>query len=109
MLCWENYVLLARYTLIAQGCEFLISPTQDIGPAWASHMSSMAKEAGVSGAANCVKCCEFWFLGVSSNPMFPAINTPHVPLHSWPAAPCPCWAFLSRILGGGDGSRFPRG
>ena len=48
LLCWENFVLLARYTLIDQGCEFWISPTQDIGPGWAGHVKSIAKEAGVS-------------------------------------------------------------
>lgn len=46
LLCWENYVLMARYTLIAQGCEFWIAPTQDIGSPWVNHIKSIAKEAG---------------------------------------------------------------
>lgn len=28
LLCWENYMTLARYTLMAQGCEFWMAPTQ---------------------------------------------------------------------------------
>ncbi len=34
LLCWENYMPLARYTLVAQGCEFWLAPTQDIGNHW---------------------------------------------------------------------------
>lgn len=46
--CWENYVLLERYVMYAQGCEFLMAPTQDIGPVWAAHMKSIAREGRVS-------------------------------------------------------------
>lgn len=48
LLCWENFVLLSRYTLIAQGCEFWVQPTQDFGPPLVAHAKSMAREARVS-------------------------------------------------------------
>lgn len=44
LLCWESYMVLARYTLMAQGCEFLMVPTQDLGPVWENHIGSMARE-----------------------------------------------------------------
>lgn len=44
LLCWESYLVLARYTLMAQGCEILTVPTQDLGPAWEQHVGSMARE-----------------------------------------------------------------
>ncbi|CAB9527374.1 nitrilase/nitrile hydratase [Seminavis robusta] len=42
--CWESYLALARYTLMAQGCEFLMVPTQDLGTIWDSHISDIARE-----------------------------------------------------------------
>jgi nitrilase len=47
LLCWEAYMALARYTLYAQGCEFLVIPTQDIGPVWTSTASFIAREGRV--------------------------------------------------------------
>lgn len=44
LLCWESYVLLARYTLMSQGCEFVFVPTQDFGPVWERHISDMGRE-----------------------------------------------------------------
>jgi hypothetical protein len=51
--CWENYVVLERYTLYAQGCEILVAPTQDIGPVWEAHMKSIAREGRVSYYPDC--------------------------------------------------------
>lgn len=48
LLCWENYMTLARYTLMAQGCEFWMAPTQDIGPHWVGTAQMIAREARVS-------------------------------------------------------------
>ncbi|KAG2482539.1 hypothetical protein HYH03_018530 [Edaphochlamys debaryana] len=45
LLCWENYMTLARYTMMAQGCEFWMAPTQDIGNHWAASMQGIAREA----------------------------------------------------------------
>ncbi|CAB9506708.1 nitrilase/nitrile hydratase [Seminavis robusta] len=44
LLCWESYLVLACYTLMAHGCEFLVVPTQDIGSIWESHVSDIARE-----------------------------------------------------------------
>ena len=45
-------VLPCRYTLYAQGCEFMVVPTQDIGPVWSSTISFVARE----GRVRCVLC-----------------------------------------------------
>ena len=37
-------MVLARYTLMAQGCEFLAIPTQDLGPIWDQHIGALARE-----------------------------------------------------------------
>ncbi|WP_229381021.1 carbon-nitrogen hydrolase family protein [Shewanella psychropiezotolerans] len=44
LLCWENYMPLARYTLYAQGVEIYIAPTYDSGDAWLGTMQHIARE-----------------------------------------------------------------
>lgn len=44
LLCWENYLALARYTLNMQGCQFWVAPTQDIGPHWVATAQMIARE-----------------------------------------------------------------
>ncbi len=44
LLCWENYMPLARYTLTAWGEEVHIAPTWDRGEPWISSMRHIAKE-----------------------------------------------------------------
>jgi nitrilase len=48
LLCWECWVVLARYTLLARGCEFFFAPTQDLGASWSAHVKAMARDGGVS-------------------------------------------------------------
>lgn len=45
LLCWENYMTLAKYTLMTQGCEFWMIPTQDIGPHAVAAAQAIAREA----------------------------------------------------------------
>lgn len=45
LLCWENYMPLARYALYAQGVEIYIAPTYDSGDAWIGTMQHIAREA----------------------------------------------------------------
>ncbi len=46
LICWENYMPLARYTLYAQDIEIYVAPTWDAGESWLASMCHIAKEAG---------------------------------------------------------------
>jgi nitrilase len=46
LLCWENYMPLARYALYAQNLEVLVAPTWDCGEAWIATMRHVAREGG---------------------------------------------------------------
>ena len=51
LLCWENYMPLARYALYAQGVEIYIAPTYDSGEGWIGSLQHIAREG----------CC--WVIG----------------------------------------------
>jgi len=51
LMCWENFMPLARYTLYAQGVELYIAPTYDSGDGWIGTLQHIAREG----------CC--WVLG----------------------------------------------
>lgn len=44
LLCWENYMPLARYSLYSQGVEIYIAPTYDSGEGWLGTMQHIARE-----------------------------------------------------------------
>ena len=44
LICWENYMPLARYTLFAQGVEIYVAPTWAFGDRWAASMRHIAFE-----------------------------------------------------------------
>jgi len=44
LLCWENYMPLARYALYSQGVEIYIAPTYDSGDEWVGTMQHIARE-----------------------------------------------------------------
>lgn len=46
LLCWENYMPLARYALYAQNLEVLVAPTWDCGEGWLATMRHIAREGG---------------------------------------------------------------
>jgi nitrilase len=53
LLCWENYMPLARYAMTAWGTEVLVAPTWDRGEPWLSTMRHSAKE----GRCFVIGCC----------------------------------------------------
>ena len=57
LICWENYMPLARYALYSQGVEIYIAPTYDSGDAWLGSMQHIAREACcyVVGCGNLMK------------------------------------------------------
>lgn len=44
LVCWENYMPLARYAMYAQGIELYIAPTYDSGDGWLETMGHIARE-----------------------------------------------------------------
>lgn len=46
LLCWENYMPLARFALYAQGMDIHIAPTYDSGTAWTGTLRHIAREGG---------------------------------------------------------------
>lgn len=45
LICWENFMPLARYALYAQGVEIYLAPTYDEGEGWIGTMQHIAREA----------------------------------------------------------------
>jgi nitrilase len=46
LICWENYMPLARFALYAQGIDIYIAPTYDEGERWVASMQHIAREGG---------------------------------------------------------------
>ena len=46
LICWENYMPLARYALYAQNLEVLVAPTWDCGDEWIASLRHIAREGG---------------------------------------------------------------
>lgn len=57
LLCWENFMPLARYALYAQGVEVYIAPTYDSGDGWIGSLQHIAREGccWVVGCGNLMK------------------------------------------------------
>jgi len=61
LLCWENYMPLARYAMYSQGVEIYIAPTYDSGDDWISSLQHIAREGAcwVVGCGNLLKGSDF--------------------------------------------------
>jgi nitrilase len=57
LICWENYMPLARYALYAQGVEIYFAPTYDSGDDWIESLRHIAREARcwVVGSGNLLR------------------------------------------------------
>ena len=53
LICWENYMPLARFTMYAAGVELYAAPTWDCGEPWISTLRHIAKE----GRCYVIGCC----------------------------------------------------
>ncbi len=53
LICWENYMPLARWALYARGVQIHVAPTWDRGEPWLSTLRHIAKE----GRAFVIGCC----------------------------------------------------
>ena len=57
LICWENFMPLARYALYAQGIDIYVAPTYDSGDGWIGTLQHIAREARcwVIGAGNVLR------------------------------------------------------
>jgi nitrilase len=46
LICWENYMPLARYALYAQQVDIYVAPTWDSGETWLATLQHIAREGG---------------------------------------------------------------
>lgn len=46
LICWENYMPLARFALYAQNIDIYVAPTWDSGETWLATMQHIAREGG---------------------------------------------------------------
>lgn len=61
LVCWENYMPLARYALYSQGVEIYIAPTYDSGDGWIGSLQHIAREGRcwVVGCGNLMQGRDF--------------------------------------------------
>jgi nitrilase len=60
LICWENYMPLARYALYAQNIDIYVAPTWDSGETWLATMQHIAREGGcwVVGCATALEASD---------------------------------------------------
>jgi nitrilase len=54
LICWENYMPLARYAMYARGTQIYVAATWDRGEPWLSTVRHIAKEGGVYVISACI-------------------------------------------------------
>lgn len=54
LICWENFMPLARNAIYESGAQILASPTWDKGPDWLGSMQHIAREGGLFVVSNCM-------------------------------------------------------
>jgi len=60
LICWENYMPLARFALYAQNIDIYVAPTWDSGDTWLATMQHIAREGGcwVIGCATSIEAAD---------------------------------------------------
>jgi nitrilase len=60
LICWENYMPLARFALYAQNIDIYVAPTWDSGDTWLATMQHIAREGGcwVIGCATALEAAD---------------------------------------------------
>jgi len=60
LICWENYMPLARYAIYAQGVDIYVASTYDSGDLWLATMKHIAREGGcwVVGSGCALQGCD---------------------------------------------------
>ena len=53
LICWENYMPLARCAMYAQGVDIYVAPTYDSGERWVASMRHIAREGGCWVLGSC--------------------------------------------------------
>jgi nitrilase len=53
LICWENYLPLARCAMYAQGVDIYVAPTYDAGERWLASMQHIAREGGCWVLGSC--------------------------------------------------------
>ncbi|MDP3761891.1 MAG: carbon-nitrogen hydrolase family protein [Ramlibacter sp.] len=53
LICWENYMPLARCAMYAQGVDIYVAPTYDSGERWLASMQHVAREGGCWVLGSC--------------------------------------------------------
>ena len=54
LICWENYMPLARYAMYSWGTQIYVAPTWDSGEPWLSTLRHIAKEGGMFVIGCCI-------------------------------------------------------
>lgn len=54
LICWENYMPLARNAMYEQGVQILITPTWDKSPNWLISLQHIAREGGLFIISSCM-------------------------------------------------------
>lgn len=54
LICWENYMPLARQTMYNEGAQILVSPTWDKSENWQQSLKYFAREGGVFVVSSCM-------------------------------------------------------
>ena len=54
LICWENYMPLARMAMYKNGTQILASPTWDKSPNWLLSMQHIAREGGIFVISTCM-------------------------------------------------------
>ena len=54
LICWENYMPLARNAIYESGAQILVSPTWDKSPNWLLSMQHIAREGGLFVISTCM-------------------------------------------------------